>query len=83
MKDYKQRNFDKLCAALTMDELANFMDCLPIPSPYHMIGDTYTLPSVTLSWCMIWDESPQGFDYWYYIASRLENNEYNEAKKVR
>lgn len=77
MKDYTQRNFDKLCAALTMDELANFMDCLPMEK-YGCFNFLYPIsiqplyPEDTLNYALKWHRTPQGSQYWSDVYERLE-----------
>jgi len=80
MKDYTQRNFDKLCAALTMDELANFMDCLPLndkSSKYDnkLVGSLLLTPSKTLWHSFVWHLTNQGHSYWNDVCTRLEADE--------
>lgn len=77
MKDYTQRNFDKLCAALTMDELANFMDCLPMRehdcvNNHDVIASQPLYPEDTLNYAMTWYKTPQGEWYWINVFERLE-----------
>jgi len=75
MKDYTQRNFDKLCAALTMDELANFMDCIPLGKQDYRMKHEKLSPASVLLLCMAWYETPQGGRYWASIDIRLCANE--------
>ena len=66
--------FDKLCQALTMDELAEF--CLVIKA-----GQILTYQRVrrsayeALDFAFWWDGSPQGGDYWRKVYRRLRRDE--------
>ena len=79
MKDYTQENYDRLCAALTMDELANFMDCIPfryLSEGIRMqLKERYLSPSMSLDFTMIWLYTPQGHEYWSSVRDRLREDE--------
>jgi len=81
MKDYTQENYDRLCAALTMDELANFMDELPRKKTAgRLIGDrtiaSYKLwPAKVLDFSLYWKDSLMGQQYWVEVHNRLCSNE--------
>ena len=79
--DCQQENFQRLCNALTMEELGNYMDCIGTKSfcrgtyffsELHETINTRDLPPCRmLDLSMVWRKTPQGQKYWEGVWHRL------------
>jgi hypothetical protein len=70
--DYTQRAYDKLCMALTMEELCAFLDILGKINILDF-GKWYrgSTPADILISAFIWSKTKLGDDYWKAVYIRL------------